>query len=78
MDQRLSENLKVIQKAVDLRLKTTIDQAAAAEAASRDAHAAKLQADRDVQHQQFALNRAGISTGNKNRITKRSVAGRGF
>jgi outer membrane protein TolC len=54
--QRLADNLNVIQKAADLRLKTAIDLAAA-ETASRDARAAVLQTDRDEKKQELLLNR---------------------
>ncbi len=57
VDQRLSDNLQVIQSAVNQGLKTAIDLAAA-ETASRDAHAIVLQTDRDVEHQLLMLKRA--------------------
>jgi outer membrane protein TolC len=57
VDDRLSENLKLVQHAADLRLKTALDSAAA-ESAMRDAHAVVLQIEHDLQHQRLLLNRA--------------------
>ncbi len=57
VDQRLQENLRLIQQAVDQHMKTAIDLAAA-EAAARDARAVVLQANRDIEHQRLMLNHA--------------------
>ena len=57
VDRRLGENLNVVQKAADLRLKNAVDLAAA-QSASHDAHAIVLQARHDVEHQRQMLNRA--------------------
>jgi cobalt-zinc-cadmium efflux system outer membrane protein len=57
IDDRLKENLRLLQHAVAEHFKTAIDLSAA-EAAASDAHAAVLQARRDVEHQRLALNRA--------------------
>jgi outer membrane protein TolC len=57
IDERLQENLRLLQHAVAEHFKTAIDLAAA-EAAANDAHAVVLQARRDVEHQRIALDRA--------------------
>jgi outer membrane protein TolC len=57
VDHRLRENLTLMQSAVDQHQKTVLDLAAA-EAASRDAHAAVLTGQHDVEHQRLMLNRA--------------------
>ncbi len=57
VDRRLQDNLKIVQGAVENHQKTILDQAAA-ETASREAHATFLQARSDEQHARQALNRA--------------------
>jgi cobalt-zinc-cadmium efflux system outer membrane protein len=57
IDQRLGENAKLVRDGVVKHEKTLVDQAAA-DAASQDAHAALLSAERDLRHQRLALNRA--------------------
>jgi cobalt-zinc-cadmium efflux system outer membrane protein len=57
VDDRLADNLKLVEKAADLGIKTAVD-VAAAESASRDAHATVLQTNRDLQLAKLALNRA--------------------
>jgi outer membrane protein TolC len=57
VDTRLRENLKLMQSAVEQHQKTVLDLAAA-EAASRDAHAAVLTGQHGVEHQRLMLNRA--------------------
>jgi outer membrane protein TolC len=68
VDDRLAENLKVIQHAADLGLKTGLDFASA-QSASHDAHTIVLQADRDAEHQLLALKRAmGVPSGTEIRL----------
>ena len=57
VDQRLGENLALIQRAVNLRQRTLIDLSAA-EAASQKAHADFLIADGELRHQRLVLNQA--------------------
>jgi outer membrane protein, heavy metal efflux system len=61
VDQRLQENLALMRRATEAHLKTETDLAAT-ESAANDAHAACLQAQRDLEHQRLALNKSlGIS-----------------
>jgi cobalt-zinc-cadmium efflux system outer membrane protein len=57
VNDRLADNLKLIRRAADLGLKTTVD-VSAAESAARDAHAVLLQTNRDAEHQLLALKHA--------------------
>jgi outer membrane protein TolC len=57
VDQRLAENLSLVRQATEKHMKTAVDLAAA-EAAGRDAHAAVLQTQRDLEHQRLTLNKA--------------------
>jgi outer membrane protein TolC len=56
-DERQSQNLVLVRKAVDAHQKTILDLSAA-EAAAQDAHAALLSQQHDLAHQRLAMNRA--------------------
>jgi cobalt-zinc-cadmium efflux system outer membrane protein len=57
IDHRLQDNFDLIEKAANAHLRTSIDLAAADDAA-RAAHATVLQTQRDLEHQRLQLNRA--------------------
>jgi outer membrane protein TolC len=56
-DDRQSQSLELIRRAVEQHSKTLLDLSAA-EAGAQDAHATVLSGERDLQHQISALNRA--------------------
>jgi len=55
-DQSLQDNLRIIQKAVDLQQKTAVDLSAA-QTAGQEAHSAVLEAERQLDQKRLALNR---------------------
>lgn len=70
VEQRLRDNLKIVKEAVDQRLKTAVDQAAA-EAALQEAHATVLDLRQDLRKERLALARSlGQPPGAEVRIQK--------